>query len=90
MLTIVLLGFLFSLVIAGGVLTLLKGIEKPPYATMGEQTCLDQLKKVHDQNKYVGGSLIGVGVIGLAMVVYMGYSSTSHGGAVSNFGFKFY
>lgn len=85
MLTIVLLGFLFALVIAGGVLTLLKSL-KTTY-TIGPPP--QELSDIKKQDKFVGASLIGVGVIGLGMVVYMGYGS---GGstAVSNFGFKFY
>lgn len=91
MLTILILVVLFSLVITGGVLTLLKGLQKPPGVLMGEQACVNQLAAVHKQNTYVGGSLIGVGVLGLLMVVYMGYNEYGSGGeAVSNFGFKFY
>ena len=81
------LGFLFALVIAAGVLTLIQGL-KNPMAVQGEQTCLDNLKKAYEQNKWVGGSLIGVGVLGIVMVMYMSY--TGNEGVTSNFGFKFY
>ena len=91
MLTTVTLGFLFALVIAGGVLTLLKGIDNQ-YFIGGQQSCLDELKKVKKQNTWVGGALIGIGVVGLFMTVYMGYAHNvvGSGAPTSNFGFKFY
>jgi hypothetical protein len=88
MLTIILLGFLFALVITAGVLTLLKSLKsEPPFTLVTPAT--KELSDIKNQDKIVGSSLIGVGVIGLGMVVYMGYNG---GGATasSNFGFKFY
>lgn len=97
MLTTVTLGFLFVLVIAGGVLTLLKGIDNQYFIDEKQQSsflepCLDALNKVKKQNKWVGGALIGVGVVGLFMTVYMGYAHNvvGSGTPTSNFGFKFY
>ena len=88
------LAILFILVIAGGVLTLLKGL-KNPIAVHGEARCLKSLKDIQDQSKYVGGSLIGVGVLGLILIGYMAFSGhhfpDHHGGDTgANFGFKFY
>lgn len=90
MLTTTVLLFLFALVIAGGVLTLLKGLEK--HNDNGSKILLDKLKNIKDQNVIVGGALIGVGVIGLFMSVYMGYFHNIMGSNVpkSNFGFRFY
>lgn len=83
MISTIILAFLFLLVIAGGVLTLINGLKKLVF--VGEAP--DDVKKILNTDKYVGASLIGVGVIGLAVTVF---NANTGGGASSGFGFKFY
>jgi hypothetical protein len=93
MLLTISLAILFALVIAGGVMTILKSMKKEN-VVMGEATCLKHLKDIQDHNKYVGSSMIGVGAVGLLLVGYMEFSGHKHGHHGSdtgaNFGFKFY
>ena len=89
MLLTICLAILFALVIAGGVMTLLKGMKKA-MAVMGEATCLKNLKDIQDQSKYVGVSMICVGVIGLFLVCYMAVYGHQKSKTGANFGFKFY
>ena len=84
MITII-LAFLFLLVIAGGAVTLQKGFVKA--SQIGSRND-PEVKVIQNQNKWVGGALIGVGVIGLALTGYVGNKGNS--GSSSNFGFKFY
>lgn len=73
---------LYLLICAVGGFTLYSGLKKESL------TVSDGHKKLKDQNKYVGISLICLSVIGMAMTYYSYHlvSKTSR----SQFGFRFY
>ena len=87
MITTIILAFLFLLVTIAGVLSLMKGMKKLSFLDT-TKACKDYVKKTQDQEKVIGGSLIGVGVVGLVMTGFM--ATGSGGGTPPSFGFKFY
>jgi hypothetical protein len=89
MLITICLAILFSIVITCGIISLTKGMKKENLS-MTNPTCLKELKDIKDQSKYVGGSMIGVGAIGLFIVCYMAVYGHPGSKKDSNFGFKFY
>ena len=91
MIITIILSVLWLMVIAAGVMALLKGFEKP--TGKGMTFVGGDYKKEKDATKIYGGVLTGVGLVGLITTLYMWFSGHSHAGddaPKSNFGFRFY